>query len=54
MFEDLVDVYKEQAKKNYCGGQADLFVVEAMMSCRNAVRLCWQSVKYVTCQSWFH
>ena len=39
MFEDLVDVYKEQAKIIADAG-ADLFVVETMMSlqeCRAAV-----------------
>lgn len=43
MFEDLVDVYKEQAKALYEGG-ADLFVVETMMSLQET-RACVLAIK---------
>lgn len=42
-FEDLVDVYKEQAKALYEGG-ADLFVVETMMSLQET-RACVLAIK---------
>lgn len=53
MFEDLVDVYKEQANVVADAG-ADLFVVETMMSLRNAGQQSLQSGKYVICRLWYH
>ena len=46
MFEDLVDVYKEQAKIIAEAG-ADLFVVETMMSLQNSQQE-WEKLKAQT------
>ena len=53
MFEDLVDVYKEQAEVAVAAG-ADLFVVETMMSLQECRAQSLQSGKYVIFRSWYH
>lgn len=53
MFEDLVDVYKEQANVVADAG-ADLFVVETMMSLQECRAAVLRSGKYVICRLWYH